>query len=1277
MLNPRHRKELQASGIHDDLIELNVRSLKGYQPHEQLLYSPKIERTNTGRVPLWMLRRYEHIEKGGWWCSGLDPLDDWKPMDWGGFKPDFPKRLDDGRLIKYEHPPLLPTRAFFPRISFRLAHKIARRYGLEDEFWERVSQLPTVQKGFKSLKIVESDRPSKFPKLKTQVLGKQLKRREDTGFWKWVLDNKIPVCVTEGAKKTASLLSAGFAAVALPGINGGYRQPKDEFGTPVGSRKLIPELEIFKDHPIYIVFDKDQNRKTIRAVNNATTQMGLLLRKQGCPVHVITWDEPQKGVDDFLVAHGVAAFEKYYDSALLLEEWQVRSYTQLTYPVNVALNQQYVGKPYIPPNAKLLGIKAPKGGGKTEFIAQMVHDAMMQGKWVLVLTHRVQLGMELCRRLCLPYVTEVSDCPTGKLLGFGLCVDSLHQKSQAKFSAETWRNGVVIIDECEQVIWHLLNSSTCQRNRVPILKEFKTLITNALTSETGQVILSDADLSDVSIDYVRELAGVNVDPWIVENTFKPEGWNVFHYADKTAASLVEALKNDISEGGRPFVYCTAQKVKSAFGTRILEAMLNQEFPDKKVLRIDSETISDPNHPAFGCTTRLNEILLNYDIVLCSPSLETGVSIDIRNHFTSVWGIFQGVVPESSARQALARVREPVDRHIWVVPYGLGKIGNGSISINSLLASENKLAKSNIAILKNADFQDVDVDTNFDPVSLRTWAKMAARVNSGMLSYRESILDNLTTEGHRVSTVDCSDGFDTWEMLDNLREVEWFKETKEIADSSEITQEQYQELKEKRSKTKSERYEERKHSLSLRYGIPVSPDLVTKDDEGWHPHIQMHYYLTLGREHLLPRDKKRLDAIKQQGEGAAWIPDLNKSLICSRIATLENLGVPNLLDRERRFKAGDDDLQAMSEKAKANKWQIKKALGISIGEEESPISIVQKLLDTLGLKLEYLCKEGERGQQKRVYGFVDPKDGREEVFAAWLARDKAAAETLAREQAEREQAAQEQAAREQAELQNVSSCDTVVTSGNKEYLNTDGDYQTSPQSINEGSEGSAAVRGAGETKVETAVRVLKWVNTPGLVTAVFEKLKRFPQEMKREIWTSIPDARQKELRKMEKDGRRKMEEDRRRLAEIPVHLQPAITEIQQKLLAATETETLEMYKIDYLSNFYEDWYYSVEEIRQIKDGIWLGLSEEERGQIRKKKESAEARLLAESKSFRAANHAPEPSFIPGQRVEFEGKAYVVTESTHSHSQLQGLHGAVANWELKLLEQEADLMANAFV
>ncbi len=447
-----------------------------------------------------------------------------------------------------------------------------------------------------------------------------------------------------------------------------------------------------------------------------------------------------------------------------------------------------------------------------------------------------------------------------------------------------------------------------------------------------------------------------------------------------------ALETHIAQGGRPFVVCSAQKAKSNWGTRTLESHLQNLFNEQRILRIDSETISDPSHPAYGCIANLNEILPHYDIVLASPSIETGVSIDLKRHFTSVWGIFQGVQASSSARQALFRLREPVERHIWAAPYGIGFIGNGSTSVNSLLASQHKLAKANIRLLQEAALDDIEL--NFQPESLRIWAQMAVGVNLGMIDYRQSILAGLKAEGHQI--VDASVAVDDAVRLAIIgtREQNHQAEASAIASASEISFAQYEQLQEQKAKTLAQRHSQRKHMIQQRYGIPVDASLVLKDDDGWYAQIKLHYYLTVGRQFLKGRDVSRLLEQSKQGNGALWQPDLNRTQMCVAVAVLENLGLLELLVPDREWRSSDQVLQQMALLALAHAWDIKAALNITISEKDSPIAIAQKLLGKLGLRLEYLRREGSDGERMRVYGFTAPSDDRDEVFAAWIARDEA-------------------------------------------------------------------------------------------------------------------------------------------------------------------------------------------------------------------------------------------------------------------------------------------------
>ena len=678
----------------------------------------------------------------------------------------------------------------------------------------------------------------------------------------------------------------------------------------------------------------------------------------------------------------------------------------------------------------VIGLKSPKGTGKTHLIEQIVERATRAGKWVLLLTHRIQLGETLCQRVGLPYLTELKTVEYGTVLGYGLCIDSLHPNSGARFNADNWEDGVIVIDEAEQVIWHLLNSATCAQERVSILTQFKTLIQNNLSGD-GKVYLADADLSDVAIDYIRSLAGFHVEPFIVVNDWQPpqeQRWTIHNYQEKNPARLVQDLVNHIAAGGQPFISCSAQKLQSKWGTQNLESYLQLQFPEKKILRIDSETVADPSHPAYGCIAHLNEILPQYDIAIASPSIETGVSIECQRqitphaeiplafnfllqgivtslgpvttvpHFDSVWAIAQGVQAADSIRQVLARIRANVPRYLWAAQRGFHKcmVGNGATVKKALIASTKNKASTNIRFLQAADasLSELELDTNFQPESLKTWARRGCYINLTMQNYRSSIVEGLVAEGHLVTAPpkpQAEEEIPPPEVETQLKQVAQTKyqaECIEVANASTPTDSEYQKLKDKRAKTKEERWSERKGSLVRRYGsdISITPELVAKDDRGWYAKILSHYYLTVGRPYLIARDSRQLKAIAKTHKNRLWLPDFNRSLLSTSLRLLETL-IINLLQPGVQYRGSDPNLQLIASLALANQRELKTFLGLTIVESDTPIKIVQKLLSLLGLKLTCIGRLGSRSDRERVYVYEPPLDGREEIFENWLQRDK--------------------------------------------------------------------------------------------------------------------------------------------------------------------------------------------------------------------------------------------------------------------------------------------------
>lgn len=1006
---PHHLEELQKSAIAPEIIRLNFKSLEEQAPYNYLLYSPELKRTNTGRVSLGTLNKYAHCEHGGWWISGIDVIS-LKDALWGQFKPDKP-RIDEskGKYIKYEAPPKIPTEILALKIPLHIWEKIARRYdiSLPDNYRE-VDSKPEI-------------------------------------FWKWVIDNpKIPLIITEGGKKAAAILSFSYVAIALPGIRSGYRLPKDAQGEVIGVPSLIPQLQIFAnpDRRIYFCFDNDSKRSTRRDVNNAIAKSSKLFKKFGCIPLVINWDRNLgKGIDDALYNSSQLGiepeeqFSNFYRNALSFDDWESKNLKELTYPVNQKLNRRYlldVNNPSdsLPPaEAQLICVKSAKGTGKTHWISWFTEPLLNSGeKRILLLTHRIQLSTQTADRLGIPYITEIKECETKNLLGQGMCIDSLHPNSQAKFNPEYWGNSYVIIDEIQQVIWHLLSSSTCVKERVKIINTLKELLRNVIRSG-GKIIIADADLNDIAIDFIKGLIGWEINTHIIENEYKfTEPWSIYNFKDKDARRLITFLQDKLSKGEKHLLCVSGQKAKSRWGSIDLEAFFKKHLPDLKILRIDSESVANPHHPAYGCVSKINEVIKDYDLVIATPTIETGVSIE-EKHFDGVWGIFQGVSTTDSVRQFLSRYRVPVPRYIWVKSTGIGFIGNKSTNFKALIASQRKLDKANRNRLIDCGFTET-LDGNFEPIALTTWAKLAAIINQGKWKYSEQILHELEAEGHIIFDVGKDDEYidgdndeiinlpnenqaeNTKLQIDSNRDEQYEKYREEVAQADSLDDIRYEKLQKQQSRNDNELLQLRKGRLERTYGVEITPKLVLKDDDGWHSQIRLHYYFDVGRKFLKAKDESVINSALSNGNGEYFAPDTNKSFLGKKIDALVYLGI-NRLYEDTRFDKNHPVIQDIFDKCRSNIYSLKLALGIDFTNIEKPMECVQRVLNLIGHKMPFIRKQGGRGNQIRIYGkpaadfeyiifeckkrrkklLLDsnnlpiPKcDGREEIFNNWIERD---------------------------------------------------------------------------------------------------------------------------------------------------------------------------------------------------------------------------------------------------------------------------------------------------
>jgi hypothetical protein len=282
-LETQHIEELLGSGIKQEIINLNFESLSGNNAYERLLYGLENARTNIGRLQTKYLRRYGHLDFGGWWCNGIN-LNTFQETQWGCYKPDRPCRLN-GKTVKYETPA-----------------------GVQAELFALQPDAETI-----------ANILAKYPNYVCD---------RSRSFWEWVVDFPVPVIVTEGAKKAAALLSEGYIAIALPGITMGYRTDED------GDSRVIPALQQLCKVPREFVFafdkDKKLNTRTICFGAMKKTAKLLVAENSSCHISVMHWEfEEGKGADDLLVLSGRGRLAEIYEERLEFDEYEEK-YAQVT-----------------------------------------------------------------------------------------------------------------------------------------------------------------------------------------------------------------------------------------------------------------------------------------------------------------------------------------------------------------------------------------------------------------------------------------------------------------------------------------------------------------------------------------------------------------------------------------------------------------------------------------------------------------------------------------------------------------------------------------------------------------------------------------------------------------------------------------------------------------------------------------------------------------------------------------------------------------------------------
>ncbi len=1069
MIASKHWQEWKKSVVDDSIISLNVISIFDENVYEYLLYGlPPSERRNDGRLRDKWLRRYAHLASGGWWVSGLDPLNDWQPMLWGRFKPDEP-RIDESKNqpIRYESPPKVSNRVTYFDVTPFIWDRVAQRYGIKryhSPLALRLADKPgrgggrdnhlssngvyslgeTGEKQSLLSCLKEGIRPSALKQVQNR-----LKLPKTLCFWEWVqLHPEIPIIFTEGEKKAACLLSLGFVAIALPGIWNG-RVKTENCNKYLHNEALHPDLMPMaqRGRKFIILFDKDEKPKTRYAVYQATIRTGKTIEVAGCECEVALLPGPEKGVDDFVAARGESAgalLTKIIDDAYTLKDYQRLCFPRKRglsnkYPPNVKITTRFLSNAVRLPQLGLVAIWSGMGTGKTQLMARF--RELYPEMRFLNCGHRVNLLKNLSKRLKTEMYSALSMGDLAKAMGLSITVDSLY-----KLQTELNEYGCVFIDEACQYLTHLLHSKTCKEHRAEILEVLEYIIRKAKL-----VVLADAHMDDVTVDFFRAMRPADEVPFIIKNDYKEPGRTVYLYEGDDSSALVAKIYMALMLGLKIMVVSDSKKfIKKLEAAMTVKVFDNQpvfgqgegeseSYGDNKIIiwSIHAENSGSEENIAF--IKDISSEVKNVDALLASPSLGTGVDIP-DYHFDAVFGVFHGVsLTATDCAQSLHRYRPHVPLHIWVAPRPpFGYKETNPHKIKERMLNLNEMTAFLIRIDPETGKRGAEKDWALD-----AYCQIEANRNRSINNLRDDLRSLLTEMEYNIIPIAASKDKS---IATELKEAANSLDTAHIAAvvrASDITLQEYQNRQSKDYLQPEEVFECEKYRIKRDYGMSVTEELVERDDRGnlirklialeatIAPSEGEIVHPVTGKKYPAPPQIVAYRDLKERD----YLPiSMDWSNYSAKWLARYILGVPQILER---LLAGeelcntDPDLIKMRDIALASRAHLKAILGFTVPEDCSPMWLLGTLLDQLALKL-ISHKKGARGQQVRYYSLALE----ELAFAVEILEYR---EGQRQEKADRERERREEQARYQASMESLYGIDppaaAVSTPPKKEASNT--------------------------------------------------------------------------------------------------------------------------------------------------------------------------------------------------------------------------------------------------
>ncbi len=655
-----------------------------------------------------------------------------------------------------------------------------------------------------------------------------------------------------------------------------------------------------------------------------------------------------------------------------------RGLQSLSYEPNVRLQDRYLRDlaQRIPVQG-IVALKSPKGSGKSVQIKKISASARSRGMKVISLTPRRALGREQSLKWDIEWGgdAEVTGIHRLTLLEnletVGICWDSLW-----KLMERDWSHTLVIIDESELALVHLLLSSTCKEKRPLILRVLETKLQECLANG-GTLLIADADLTDLSIDYFQSLVP-DAPFFVVANEYggRETRWQIdFHTGkkDTTISNLIADVATPVIEEKGERQRRIVIPTDSQDQAEALERFIRERFPHLLTIRIDSTTTETDEGRAF--VERPNEKILELqpDVLIYTPSMGAGVSIDVP-WFDRMYAFFNGVIEPSQCRQMLGRIRATIPRTIWCRSRGQVE---GSTSflpeeIKSHLFTFHRETSILIDVAKAIapdDPTDWQIRQAYDAIWNREkqawdnphvdlYCSLMARKNYGLSHLASELRRQLIAEGHLLIDSDGGGSTDEGLRVAQLKKQLPVEEAQAIALAEDIPLDLALLLKQKPNLTQQQRHQITKALLSAELlGVTLDPAFiykaVTKDHRKWLNAQKLFWYCQHPEQVKVMDRREWLDHLRQFSNGAVYLPDIRTYSL--QVKVLHDIGLFRVIDLncpDQEYSGDAEAIGRLLQKARKFSRNIHTAFNLKVTKQSKPIQLINHLLKRVGLHLKF-------------------------------------------------------------------------------------------------------------------------------------------------------------------------------------------------------------------------------------------------------------------------------------------------------------------------------------